>query len=283
MILRKLVCLPALITLMGCCSVASADLIAVNTTVTATGQPAPSAQNVNLASPTASIVGTEMTVVFGDGTLEDFAFFQQPAIDDGTQAPTAFATAGTGDITVNTLPANTFQENDTGSNVQINDPAGNSFTANLVRGSDVSGTIDTSAYDSGTVYVVFGTFQDNAQVALSAAGGTTLVSDFLGDGSDSGEAFSTAGTPFDFSAALDSGTATGTAVAEFDFDNLSNGFANSLLTYQAINTDEDGSRARFYGIAVDGVLSVSVPVPEPSSVALLGLGLLTAACRRRRI
>ena len=108
-----------------------------------------------------------------------------------------------------------------------------------------------------------------------------MISDSLGS-TDSGSAFSTTGTPFDFSTAFATGTSTGTAVAAFDFDNVSNGFANSLLNYQAINTDFDGSRARFYGIAIDGVVASAQVVPEPSSLAVLGFALFTAASRRRR-
>ena len=112
-----------------------------------------------MASPTAGLVGPDDSVAFGDGTLEDFAFFQQPTgPDGGTGVPTAFATAGTNNITINALPAGSFNESSTGSFAQINDQAGNSFSSNIVLGSDVSGTIDTSSFDSGTVYLAFGTF-----------------------------------------------------------------------------------------------------------------------------
>ncbi|MFD2277137.1 PEP-CTERM sorting domain-containing protein [Rubritalea spongiae] len=120
----------------------------------------------------------------------------------------------------------------------------------------VTGDINVSSFTSGSVYFFFGTFADAARVTatLSGSGGPDIV--VAGDD-------------------VISGSQTGYAMTQFDFD-TSGGYDTLSFTY--LNDDNDaspGSRARISGLVITAV-------PEPSSSALLGLGLTSLLLRRRR-
>lgn len=250
---------------------ASAPLVSGALTVTSTtllrADQGAGFADIDLTDGSAAASGTITPggLTLGDGTVEEYLF-----VNESGGSLSIYASS-TSSITTPTAAAGTIS-NSTESFASLTLPDGTtSFTADTTaQASDVSFTVDTSAYTSGTVYVVFGTFADFAQVSVTD-GTNTLTSGFLGN-TDSNAPFDTTGTAFDFS-----GTAlatTGTAIAAFEFDNAS--ATGTSLDFRQINTDLDGSRARFYGVIVDGV------VPEPSSTALLGLGALGLIIRRRR-
>lgn len=229
---------------------------------------------INLTAGSAAASGTQLTsgLTLGDGTVEEYVF------TNASGGVTNILASSTTNISAFTFAPSTVN-NSTQGTAEITLPDGTTtFTPSTTFGTaapaaDVSFSVDTSVYLSGTVYVVFGSFQDFAQV--SATDGTnTLISGFLGV-TDNDPRIDLTGTPFDFSGTTLAGT--GTAIAAFDFDNtLATG---TTLDFQQINTDVDGSRARFYGVIVDGV---AIPIPEPSSTALLGIGALGLLMRRRR-
>lgn len=220
---------------------------------------------IDLTAGSATASGTSASAsALGDGTISEYLFVNTTGTSDASAGSLNVYTSLGSSISTPTFEAGTLSGNK--SNVELTLPDGiTQFTADTgANASDVSGTIDTSGYNSGTVYFIFGTSADYAQVAFDGE-----ISGFIGT-SDSGDAFDTTGTPFDFSGTTVGGN--GTAIAAFNFDNTSDNFADTLLDYQAINTDLDGSRARFYGIVIDAEV-----VPEPATlgmVALFGGGIL---------
>jgi hypothetical protein len=228
---------------------------------------------IDLTAGSATASGTSYLsgLALGDGTISEYLFVNAVGVSDTSAGSLNVLTSSGASISTPTFPA--LSLGGSKANVALTLPDGTTvFTANTgAAASDASGTIETSGYKSGTVYFIFGTSADYAQVSFDGA-----ISGFLGS-EDSGDAFDTTGTSFDFS-----GTAigvNGTAIAAFTFDNTADSFADTLLDYRAINTDYDGSRARFYGIIIDGV---SV-IPEPATIGMLGLGaLITLLIRRWR-
>lgn len=263
-------------------SIASADVVGTSTTLLTNSQANPGTALVDLTPGSAAASGTSLALpglTLGDGTVEEYVFVNGVGTNDAAAGSANVYTSLGAGISTPTFTAGTLGGSD--QFAFVTDSTGTAFTSSTgIRGSNISWTVDTSAYDSGTVYAVFGTFQDFNQVAVTASGaggtGSTLISDFLGI-TDSGTLFDTTGTPFDFSGTSLAGN--GTAIAAFDFDNAGNNFDFTDLNFQQINTDLDGSRARFYGVIVNGVVAV---VPEPSSLVVLGLGFLGLCTRRRK-
>ncbi|MGJ8643785.1 MAG: PEP-CTERM sorting domain-containing protein [Luteolibacter sp.] len=264
--------LTTLLTLITTASIAqAASTVHSATTLLSTSQNGDGSVIIDLTAGSASADGnpTSTPITLGDGTVEEYLFFNADGVSDtNAGSMNVYASSGTS-ISNPTFPAGSLSGNK--SNVALTLPDGSTmFTTNTGgNGSDLSGTIQTSGYSSGTVYFIFGTSADYAQVDFDG-----VASGFIGS-EDSGDAFVTTGTAFDFSGT--SLGSNGTAIAAFTFDNDADSFADTLLDYRVINTDYDGSRAKVYGFVLDGVA-----VPEPSSSALVCLGLSMAALKRRR-
>lgn len=131
-----------------------------------------------------------------------------------------------------------------------------------VRAGDLSGEIDLSAYSSGTITFIYGTFVNDAEITANLSDGT---SDLLGTDLSGGV----------FNTSSFTGTNTGTMYTSYDFD-TSGGF--DTFSYSATNADFDGSRARVLGI----VMTDLVAVPEPSSTGLLGIAASFLLFRKKR-
>ncbi|MGJ8634353.1 MAG: PEP-CTERM sorting domain-containing protein [Luteolibacter sp.] len=266
-----------LLTVIASASFAQAATVtASSTTLLSSSQNGEGSAVIDLTTGSASAGGTSATTfTLGDGTVEEYAFVNGVGASNASGGSLSIYASSTTSISTPTIPAGTL--NGSRSNVALTLPDGTTtFTTDTgAAASDASGTIDTSGYSSGTVYFIFGTSADFAQVAFGGE-----VSGFIGS-EDSGDAFDKTGTAFTFP---DQGTgsagtlgANGTAIAAFTFDNTADSFADTNLAYRSINTDIDGSRAKIYGIVLDGVV-----VPEPSSSALVCLGLMIAAFKRRK-
>lgn len=263
-------------------SVVLGALVGTNTTLLTNLQPGTnpeSASTIDLTSGAATASGTSNVggITLGDGTISEFLFTNGAGVNDAVAgAANVFSSSSSAIITTPQFAAGTVSA-DGPTFATITEPDGvTTFSSDThIRSSDVTFSVDTSNFESGSVYVVFGTFQDFAQVSVTD-GVTDEISGLLGI-QDTNAAFDTTGTAFDFSGTSLAGT--GTAIAEFQFDNLVDGFANTTLDFRQINTDLDGSRARFYGIVVDGVL-----IPEPTTLGVLGsiFALLLFFQRRRR-
>lgn len=250
-----------LLTILAGVGLSHSAVISVTTTLLTNSQDNPGTALIDLTPGSAAASGTSLALpglAIGDGTAEEYRFVNSAGINDATAGTLNTYTSLGSNISAPTFTANSL----TGSDefAFVTDSTGASFIDDTgSRAADVSFTVDTSSYDTGVVYVVFGTFQDDASV--SATDGTvSLTSDVLGGGG--------------------SLASTGTAIAAFNFDNLVDGGAAPILSFQQVNADADGSRARFYGIIVDA--EVEEVIPEPTSTALLGLGGLALIGRRRR-
>lgn len=215
---------------------------------------------IDLTAGSATAGGTSVTTfTLGDGTVSEYLFVNASGENDSTAGSlNVYASAGSS-ISTPTYPALTLGGNK--SNVALTLPDGTTvFTSNTgANASDASGTIQTSGYNSGTVYFIFGTSADYAQVAFGGQ-----LSGFLGTSDSVSDPDHADISEFDFTGTTVG--ANGTAIAAFTFDNVTDDFADTLLDYRAINTDLDGSRARFYGVVID-----AVAVPEPSTLGLVAL------------
>lgn len=215
---------------------------------------------IDLTAGSATAGGTSATTfTLGDGTVAEYLFVNANGENDSTAGSlNVYASAGSS-ISTPTYPVATLGGSK--SNVELTLPDGTTvFDANTgANASDASGAIQTSGYNSGTVYFIFGTSADYAQVAFGGQ-----LSGFLGTSDSVSDPDHADISEFDFSGTTVGGN--GTAIAAFTFDNVSDSFADTELDYRAINTDLDGSRARFYGVVIDGVA-----VPEPSTLGLLAV------------
>ncbi len=198
-----------------------------------------------------------LTNTFGDGTVTDYNFIG----NSGTgSALTTYASGGAGLIPTPTAPAaNVHGNGENWSNVwtttdpvgfttaKNHNPTGVAGAANtFARCANVSGTIDISGLESGTVYIPHGTYVNNWTLTLTMTGpGQTPL------------------------AATDTQGGNGPStnygwITDFNFADAS---LYDTITYTYINADSDGSRARFMGVIIDGSLLASTPPTVTNSGA----------------
>ncbi|VGO13851.1 hypothetical protein PDESU_02408 [Pontiella desulfatans] len=251
--------LAILTTLALTVALAQASVVAHgSTTMLSSSQNDTGSAVINLTAGSATAGGTSVTTfTLGDGTVSEYLFVNAVGENDSTAGSlNVYASAGSS-ISTPTYPVASLGGNK--SNVALTLPDGSTvFAADTgANASDAAGTIQTSGYKSGTVYFIFGTSADFAQVAFGGQ-----LSGFLGSGDSVSDPDHADISEFDFTGTTVGGN--GTAIAAFTFDNVTDNYADTLLDYRAINTDLDGSRARFYGVVLDGVA-----IPEPATLGLV--------------
>ena len=187
---------------------------------------------------------------FGDGTVVDYRFFNNSGT---TFNGTGYANGGAGVVSTATAThssgtnggalhwADVWTTNDPGSQ------AANFTTATIARSQGVTGTIDISGLDEGSLYFIYGSYHNPNTVALTMTG--------------SGQ------TPVTESHTIDPPNTSNMAwVTDFGFEDAA---AYDTITYTYTNTDTDASRARFMGVVVDD--APPAPPPPPPGV-ILGTG-----------
>jgi hypothetical protein len=204
----------------------------------------------------------------GDGTVLDYNFFYSPTVASVKQI-VSYADGGAGRIPLATSPAaNINGDGEDWSDVWTTTDPGVAFSTTkdftngtvpktFARSANVTGSIDISGLESGTVYFPHGTFINQWAITLTMTGSGQLGFMAVDEDTSNGP-----------------GTNKGW-ITDFTFDNT--GGLYDTIEYHYTNADTDGSRARFMGVILDGVV-----VPEPATMSLLALGGLALLRRRRR-
>ncbi len=177
---------------------------------------------------------------FGDGTVLDYRFFNNDGLIFNDLG---YANGGTGVVAPATATNSSGLNGgaiDWADVWTTSDPAGSpaDFTVDTIaRSQGVTGTIDISGLEAGSVDFIYGTFTNPNSVTLtmSGAGQPDIMAQASAD-------------PVDGINTLYAST--------FLFGDAS---AYDTITYEYTNTDIDGSRARFLGVVVDDV-EVALPV-----------------------
>lgn len=212
--------------------------------------------NISVFSGKAGYEGDNETPVtsgpFGDGTVTDYRFFSSPG-----DAISSYANGGAGLIGMATSPAgNIGGGGESWSDLwTTNDPGiGYTTTPNFptsvntfARSANISGSIDISDLESGSVYIPHGTYINDWSLTLRMMGNgqpTLTATDTQGGNGPS--------TNFGW-------------ITDFIFADASQ---YDTISYTYINGDTDGSRARFMGIILDGTPLARNPptvVNQPAS------------------
>jgi len=209
------------------------------------------------------------TNTFGDGTVEDYNFFHSPSetivsYADGGAGLISDATSDAGNINGSGENwSNVWTTSDPGVDFNTTKDFTNGSVPNtFARSADLTGTIDISGLESGTVYIPHGTYinQWDLTLTMTGDGQPDLVANDAQTSNGPGRNFGW--------------------ITDFSFSNP--GLLYDTIDYTYFNADRDGSRARFMGVILDGTSSA---VPEPSTFALAALGLLGLGWygRRRRM
>ena len=202
-----------------------------------------------------SVAGPANSGTFGDGTVVDYAFYNNSNIDPTTRVVTPYAEGSStaiGDATspaANTPAANfrdwitlwSTSDPDIGAGAFSTTPDFTTPDNTGLQTALITGTIDLTALTltSGSVYFIYGSFIDAIEITatLSGPGQPDLVA--------SGGVFDR----FFF------GDRAGSVITTLNFD-TGNG-AYDTLTWTQTNTDTDGSRGSFAGLIIDeGITTV---------------------------
>jgi len=263
MILKKHLFLSALCALLSA-GVASAQIVGpvVNTVLSNTDSPNTVIIDLTPGSATFDGAAPELPdtpTPLGDGTVEAYLFVDGENIT-GTSNVIASSGGIFSPVTIVGLPDDPANGAPTTSGVQTDNltltlPDGTLImgmspgTDTGHRASNLTGMIDTSSFETGTVYAIFGELgADQAQIVFTTPDGENTVSATIGGGLEG----TNPGAPFTFGEPADFDQ-NGSVISAFSFDNTGP-VDNSLLSYNYQCTDVDGSRARFYGFVVDGVV-----------------------------
>lgn len=199
---------------------------------------------------------------FGDGTVVDYRFFSSP-----NNAIFSYADGGAGLVGMASCPpSNINGEGESWSDLwTTNDPGvGYNTTPNFpttvntfARSANISGSIDISGLESGTVYIPHGTFINDWTLSLTMTGpGQPILSasDTQGGNGPS--------TNFGW-------------ITDFSFTDAA---LYDTISYTYTNGDTDGSRARFMGVILDGTaVALSPPVVINGSASNIGPSFATVA------
>lgn len=180
-----------------------------------------------------------VTGLFGDGTVKDYRLFScNRDGSSGTNIDTLITYAD-GDAGLIAPVANTPHTNvDTTQNWAdvwtTNDPgsdfstAANYTSATVANAQNITGTIDVSTLESGTVYFIHGTYKFVQKISLTMSG---------------------AGLE-DIAVEHNAAQVTNNRMWITSFNFVTDGY--DTITYTYTNQDADGSAARFMGVIIDG-------------------------------
>lgn len=230
------------------------------------------ALNISVYDGEAGWGGTVTSGMFGDGTLLDYALYNA---DNNSAGYAAGSASLIGDATwtyargnaLNIVDAWETSDPDTGGGPFTTTPdfSGTGDVDKTLLAASFGGSrVDVSGLSQGTLWVVHGTYLDANQVTATLSGPGQIGIVTAGDQVAAGSAI---------------GNNTGMWITAFTFD--TDGGAYTDLDWHYANDDLDsspGSRAKFVGVLLDDWV-----VPEPSTLALLGIaGATLIGVRRSR-
>jgi len=233
-----------------------------------------------------------LAVVFAMGNAHATVLYSEDfeSLADGNLAGTDgwFTSPGGGS---NALNIGTAQDLSPATRAIINTSSTN---LNYGRGSTLAPVLGDDPYvlefDLGTVAATdswFGFRNGGFSGGLAGASAGVWKVDFRGITAETVQFVSTisSGTPISVRLTLDVSTGPGTILGEFDdgsgFVTIGTGAYDLDIAIGGITQIGGYMSAGTAGIDVDNIVLSSVPIPEPSSMSLMALGMLLAFRRRR--
>jgi hypothetical protein len=184
--------------------------------------------------------------IFGDGTVTDYHFFNSPA-----DSINSYADGGAGLIGMAVCPAQNINGGgESWSDLWTTNDPGPGYTTTpdfstsvntFARSANISGTIDISGLESGTIYIPHGTYINQWALTLTMTGpGQNPIT------TDDTQQSNGPSTNFGW-------------ITDFAFTDAS---LYDTISYTYTNGDIDGSRARFMGVILDGTPIATNPPPS---------------------
>ena len=200
-----------------------------------------SAADISVFPGSAGYEGLGNEGAFGDGTVLDYRFFTSPG-----NVLTSYADGGEGRVGEATAMfsngdgekwANVWTTSDPGPDF-LNPADFNNTVNTFARSQNLTGTVNITDLQSGTLYIIHGSFWDawNLSVVMSGSGLPDINVDFGEDPPN---------------------TQNMAWVTGFAFFNAE---GYETITYTYTNNDTDASRARFMGVILDGLAPQSDPI-----------------------
>jgi len=201
-----------------------------------------------------SAFGGNVTGTFGDGKVLDYRFFNTSDDVMGTYAHgeagiIAYVTPPSSDTTHgNDSFAEVWTTNDPNADF-LGDPA-NYIADTQARAQGFTGTIDISGLRSGTVYLIYGTYEDYNAISLTMSGDgqPDLTADHWENPSGTNCVW----------------------ISSIDFSNDADLY--DTISYTYVNNDFDASRARFAGVIIDGIGAFGPKDMTPQNYSLIAPG-----------